>query len=998
MTSIRTINGPTWQSFGMARPVISPMPPVADGVALPWDEPVGDAVAVIGEARAVLGDTFVVDSGADRYLFTFSPAGVTELYKLPEERASKGVADWRMLRRKVPDELFAGRRTFPHDLFGRDDSAMYMANVRSALEVTIDELGATGSVDVFDLTRRLGHRVGLASWGGPGSGDQATLDRLIAAFDVLDGSEAFVHPDVMAAVAESGKRAEKAALATVTELLGSSLDRLDADPELDRLHPLFSRIAAAWSGEPAQVRRTGVAHDVALDTYRLDVEPVCRDGLGSDGRAVGRSVVSQDPRRPLGLGRAMCDGVDPNGAAIDHVPLRLGAGHHLRRNPLLRRRPWCDHLNPAPTYEHLVGSRIRPVDPVALEPPPPRRSLDAAGGGARDGFRARKTHLSRPTVLLGGPHGCNDRTRLVLRVDARMGPAPETGARPDRGSRPGVGAVPGRLPQGVATAHLTRTPPSTSRRRRHLILTTGGIAVGIAALTALMYAVSAHVFAGDSDGATVVLEGQSMSSGHLTLHGWALSVDSFWSVDAIFYTLGVLLIGVRSTLLHLVPAFIASLVVLFGVLIAREGRRGAAAIAAGITVVALLGFPGRLLSYFYLRGPLHVGTTLWCLVAFYALRRRRFDGGWLVAVVFLAAGLLGDFQMVALGVVPVLIAGVVAMIRMRSWRSGAPMIAASIASIILAVVVRKVAEIFGTFAIGKLQQGASTSQMLRNFKNLATGAVHMFGVGAGALGAGGVPKALEAVHVVGLVVVVGAILIAVVRLAAGVLRGLPSAVGDAGPPSAGEPTEDWVLDDLLLFGLVGGVIVFIALSNNNAFEFDRYMTSAVIFASVMGARLVGSLVERIDSAFLLRSGAVIGLAVVAALLAGAVFEAEAATPVGDFTQVSQFLEAHHLDNGIGDYTDASIITVATGGEVKVRPVSGDSAERIVRYQRQSDAAWYAGQSFQFVLYDSGIPGSFDAVTASLTFGPPLRTYAIGNFRVLVWAHPISVSVNGYDPG
>ena len=248
----------------MARPVISPMPPVAEGVALPWDEPVGDAVAVIGEARAVLGDTFVVDSGADRYLFMFSPAGVTELYRLPEERASKGVADWRMLRRKVPDELFAGRRTFPHDLFGRDDSATYMANVRSALDVTIDELGAMGSVDVFDLTRRLGHRVGLASWGGPGSGDQATLDRLIAAFDVLDGSEAFVHPDVMAAVAESGKRAEKAALAAVTELLGSSLDRLDSDPELERVHPLFSRIAAAWSGEPEQVRRTGVAHDVAL--------------------------------------------------------------------------------------------------------------------------------------------------------------------------------------------------------------------------------------------------------------------------------------------------------------------------------------------------------------------------------------------------------------------------------------------------------------------------------------------------------------------------------------------------------------------------------------------------------------------------------------------------------------------------------------------------------------------------------------------------------------
>jgi hypothetical protein len=84
--------------------------------------------------------------------------------------------------------------------------------------------------------------------------------------------------------------------------------------------------------------------------------------------------------------------------------------------------------------------------------------------------------------------------------------------------------------------------------------------------------------------------------------------------------------------------------------------------------------------------------------------------------------------------------------------------------------------------------------------------------------------------------------------------------------------------------------------------------------------------------------------------------------------------------------------------VTVRPVSGDPEERVVRYQRQSSAAWYAGQSFKFLLYDTGIPGSFDAVTASLTFGAPLHTYTIGNYKVLVWDHPISVSVNGYDPG
>ena len=101
----------------------------APGAALPWDRPVTDAVAALAAARETCGDTFVVDSGPDRYLFTFSARGVSAFYGLPEDHASKGVADWRMLRRKVPDELFDGRRTLPHDLFGRADAATYLNHV-----------------------------------------------------------------------------------------------------------------------------------------------------------------------------------------------------------------------------------------------------------------------------------------------------------------------------------------------------------------------------------------------------------------------------------------------------------------------------------------------------------------------------------------------------------------------------------------------------------------------------------------------------------------------------------------------------------------------------------------------------------------------------------------------------------------------------------------------------------------------------------------------------
>lgn len=235
---------------------ITPTPPLASGTGLPWHVPVQDAVAEIAAARAVHGDTFTVEHGRDRYLFTFSPTGVESFYALKEEAASKGVADYLMLRRKLPDEIFDGRRTFPGTLFRRDDVAVYLSNLEAGLAATVAELGDTGELDVFDLTRRLGHRLGLASWAGPASATGAAFERLVVAFDALDGSDAFVHPDTMAAVAESGKLAESAALEEIVDVVAAAIDTPDDG--------LFGRIVEAWADEPDDVRRRGIGLDVAL--------------------------------------------------------------------------------------------------------------------------------------------------------------------------------------------------------------------------------------------------------------------------------------------------------------------------------------------------------------------------------------------------------------------------------------------------------------------------------------------------------------------------------------------------------------------------------------------------------------------------------------------------------------------------------------------------------------------------------------------------------------
>ncbi len=82
------------------------------------------------------------------------------------------------------------------------------------------------------------------------------------AFDILDGADAFVHPDAMAAVAASNKRAERAALDEVADIVAAAVRRWDADGTDDQ--GLFGRIVEAWSSQPPDLRLRGIAFDVAL--------------------------------------------------------------------------------------------------------------------------------------------------------------------------------------------------------------------------------------------------------------------------------------------------------------------------------------------------------------------------------------------------------------------------------------------------------------------------------------------------------------------------------------------------------------------------------------------------------------------------------------------------------------------------------------------------------------------------------------------------------------
>lgn len=349
----------------MLNAVISPMPPIAS-LVLPWDAAdAPEPVAALTDARAQHGDSFAVISGETTYFFVASATGLAAFYGVAERKASKGLADYRMLLRKLPPELFDGRRTFAHDLFGASDVTSYLPNVDWAIEYAIAELADAGVFDAFGFARRVGHLIGIGCW----LGREAPIDALIADLDVLDGAEAFVHPERMH---DRDGSAERAAMARLTAIVGSLLD------VHERLPSFLDVIAERWSDvtDPA-LRHQGIAYDVVL----LHIAT-----MTNLFAAIGWTIA-------MTLLHDVADS-DLDNAAFESI--RLGQVSLMTREVLR-------------TIEFDDGLEVRTVDPgVHLAMMVPITNLE----GARDRFDSarwndRKLHNDITTATFGhGAHRC----------------------------------------------------------------------------------------------------------------------------------------------------------------------------------------------------------------------------------------------------------------------------------------------------------------------------------------------------------------------------------------------------------------------------------------------------------------------------------------------------------------------------------------------------------------------------------------------------------------
>ena len=161
-----------------------------------------------------------------------------------------------------------------------------------------------------------------------------------------------------------------------------------------------------------------------------------------------------------------------------------------------------------------------------------------------------------------------------------------------------------------------------------------------------------------------------------------------------------------------------------------------------------------------------------------------------MAVAAMAFGMLGDLLMVAYGIVPVMGAGVVSMLRKRDWRAGIAAVTASAAAIVASELVSWLAQAMGAFKSVDGVSVATFAQMLVNLRHVLSYVAGLVGFTYG-FDAGRVPTVLQDVHVLGALLIVACSAAAIAKLVRGVVRGRREASCPSRRPGAGGSTTCW---------------------------------------------------------------------------------------------------------------------------------------------------------------------------------------------------------------
>jgi hypothetical protein len=472
----------------------------------------------------------------------------------------------------------------------------------------------------------------------------------------------------------------------------------------------------------------------------------------------------------------------------------------------------------------------------------------------------------------------------------------------------------------------------------------------------------------NSDGGSFALQAWDMLHGNVLLHGWTTADLTFYTTELPQYALVELARGLNANVIHIAGAMSYTLLVLGAALLARgqaTGREGVVRmlIAGGVMLAPSLGTG----SHTLLSSADHTGTQVPLLVIWLLLDRAR-PRVWVpvLLAVLLAWAQVGDPLVMYEGTVPLVIVCAIRVYRRRgslrenwyelSLAAGA-IISAGVASLAL-----KLIHQLGGFAVRPPTAAlAHISHLPANVWVAVQSVLVLFGADFS-----GAPNGTR-------------IGIALVHLA-----GVALAVWAAGRAVRRFGTQDLVVQ-VLAVTLIVLLAAYVLRGNPNVVGSAHEIAGVLPVGAVLAGRLLAGTLARGRLPML-------ALALVLVCYAGIeVHNTVQQRPSDPDAQVAAWLQAQHLTYGLGDYWNASAITLDSGNQVQVRYVGRVGDKLLVRpwetknswFDRTQHDATFLVTPGPANVCSPGTPAGWEAA-AKATFGPPSGVYRVDGFIVLVW--------------
>jgi hypothetical protein len=474
----------------------------------------------------------------------------------------------------------------------------------------------------------------------------------------------------------------------------------------------------------------------------------------------------------------------------------------------------------------------------------------------------------------------------------------------------------------------------------------------------------------DSDGASNALQAWEMLHGNLLLRGWALSDVSFYTTELPQYMLVELVRGLNQGDVHVAAAMTYTLVVLLAALLAKGTSTGRealvrAGIAAGIMIAPQLGSGVNVL----MSSPDHVGTTVPVMVVWLILDRAR--PRWYIPVIaaaLLAWAQVADPLVLYIGIVPLI--GVCAIriyhavlvdrepLAAQSYELA--LAAAAVVALAAAAVTLHAIHAGGGFSVRSAPTNLIPYSDLLP-RNLAITAEGLLLLG----GADFVGLRLTASTVVTILHLVGVFL-----AAWGTWLAARHFLRDRD-----------LVSQILVTAIVLNLAAYVISTKPHVITGTREIAAVLPYSAALAGRLLGvRLMNAKLVPFLIAVGAV--------CLFGLVHEISRPPVPAQNQRLESWLAARHLRNGLSGYWQSNIVTLTSGGRVRIREVAPHGTG-LAPAHYESKADWYnpAHNAASFVVLSPGtrgFPGFTDTQGVLNTFGTPAHTYQVGPYRVLVW--------------